>query len=80
MDYKHLDVTTLEVARQLQYGWGTIVQEFRRYREGRCVAAVMTKDGWREYQCSRSNGYGPEQLFCFQHAQIAERRRKRKEG
>lgn len=31
------------------------------YREGSCVYGV--------YQCSRANGFGPEGLYCKQHAE-----------
>lgn len=42
--------------------------------ETRCIQEVWPPDGWIPYQCSRKRGYGPNNLYCKQHAKKAERR------
>jgi len=34
----------------------------------RCIAEVRDFTGWHYLQCSRKRGYGPNGLFCKQHA------------
>jgi hypothetical protein len=39
----------------------------------RCVEEVTDFTGWHPYQCSRKRGYGPDGLYCRQHAKRLER-------
>ena len=36
--------------------------------ETRCVESVRDFTGWHYFQCSRKRGYGPDGLYCKQHA------------
>ena len=54
--------TTLKEAKKEQYGVGVK----SKYIEGRCVQDVW--EGWQNYQCTRKNGHGPDNLYCKQHA------------
>jgi len=40
----------------------------------RCIVAVPSWSGWHSPQCRRKRGFGPEGLYCKQHAKIEERR------
>lgn len=35
----------------------------------RCIKEVWPRDGWIPHQCRRKRGYGPNGLYCKQHAQ-----------
>jgi len=39
----------------------------------RCVAEVHDYTGWHFVQCSRKRGYGPDSLYCKQHAKKMEK-------
>ncbi|MEM5810157.1 MAG: hypothetical protein QW156_04695 [Candidatus Aenigmatarchaeota archaeon] len=41
------------------------------YKEGRCVYAIFK--GVTEFQCQRKNGFGPDGLYCRQHAKKLEK-------
>jgi hypothetical protein len=43
----------------------------------RCVTSVYRSWGFISGQCSRKRGFGPDGLYCKQHAALAERREKR---
>ena len=34
----------------------------------RCIKEVQDSSGWHFYQCQRKRGYGPDGLYCKQHA------------
>jgi len=34
----------------------------------RCVESVWPSSGWQDHQCRRKRGYGPNGLYCKQHA------------
>jgi len=37
----------------------------------RCIQTVWPQSGsWADYQCRRKRGYGPDGLYCKQHAKI----------
>lgn len=36
--------------------------------ETRCIAEVSGSVEWFSHQCQRKRGYGPEGLYCKQHA------------
>lgn len=38
------------------------------HKTGFCAEEVPDKVTWGTYQCSRKNGYGPDGLYCKQHA------------
>ena len=44
-----------------------------------CIKEVWPADGRSmiPYQCRRQRGYGPDGLYCKQHAKLAEQRRPR---
>ena len=33
-----------------------------------CIKEVQDPTGWHFYQCQRKRGYGPDGLYCKQHA------------
>ncbi len=37
--------------------------------ETRCIIEIWPRSGsWASYQCMRKRGYGPDGLYCKQHA------------
>lgn len=62
----------LAEARTYRYG-GNAISKSAPFKPDRCAAEVSTPDGWHFMQCSRKPGYGPDSLFCKQHAKIAEK-------
>lgn len=67
-------LTTKAEARKRVYGRYKIP-----YKEDNCCESVTPKGMWSGgHQCNRSNGHGPEGLYCKQHdpAKVAERRKK----
>jgi hypothetical protein len=57
---------TLEAARRHRYGKSSLDPKSKPCDPDRCAMEVAVAD--RVFQCSRSNGYGPNSLFCRQHA------------
>jgi hypothetical protein len=57
---------TLEEARAVRYNRWAGNPKGRVYKEGWCAHEVW--GGMLSYQCSRKNGYGPDGLYCKQHA------------
>ena len=58
---------TLKEARKYKYE--KLFKFWAPYKEGLCAWEVLSR--WKEfvpYQCSRKNGYGPNGLYCKQHA------------
>ena len=42
----------------------------------RCIEEVWPRDvGWVPYQCLRKRGYGPDGLYCKQHAKMKEQKK-----
>lgn len=41
-----------------------------------CIEEVWSEVSWIPYQCSRKRGYGPDKLYCKQHAKMKEEREK----
>lgn len=60
--------TTAAEARVHRYG---TYRDGAAYRPYKC--AYECADQFRLFQCSRVPGYGPDNLFCKQHAAIVER-------
>ena len=64
--------TLLEKYRTHRYGkWYGNPKGFP-FEEGRCGAEVNTPGGVSAAQCTRLAKYGPEKLFCKQHAEMLE--------
>ena len=59
---------TLEEAIQYRYGTWAGNPQGHPYKENRCAYEVWSQ--WVAHQCQRKNGYGPEGLYCKQHAKI----------
>jgi len=59
-------LVTLEAAKQHRYGRSAFDPEGKPYDPYRRVMEVAAAD--RMFQCSGNNGYGPNSLFCRQHA------------
>jgi hypothetical protein len=59
---------TLEQAQKYRYNqWGGNPNG-TRYDPSRCAMEVM--NNWLFRQCSRNNGFGPQGLYCKQHAKL----------
>lgn len=63
---------TLEEARKHRYNEWAGNPKGSPYNEERCAEEVWPRDRWVSYQCTRKNGYGPEGLYCKQHAKKSE--------
>ena len=57
---------TIQEAKQYKYNKWAGNPNGNRYREGECAYEVWSNVS--SYQCSRKNGYGPNGLYCKQHA------------
>lgn len=67
------ELVTLAQVRTWRYGIWAGRPKGAPYREGFCAESVP--DGGRSslfHQCRRKNGYGPEKLYCHQHAKFFE--------
>ena len=65
---------TLEEARKYRYFRWAGSRNGRPYKEGYCAFEVWELGrGIHAYQCQRKNGYGPERLYCKQHAKMLEK-------
>ena len=62
---------TLEEALKYKYNRWAANPKGDSYRMGYCAYEVW----WAvsSYQCSRKSGYGPDGLYCKQHAKMVER-------
>ena len=60
---------TKKEARKYKYGQWAADLKGRSYVEDRCAYEVYAEN-LHSYQCSRKNGYGPDLLYCKQHARI----------
>ena len=61
---------TLEEARARRYGEWAGYPVGRRYDPMRCAYEVYPQGGhgWVPWQCARKPGFGPDKLYCRQHA------------
>lgn len=59
---------TLEEAKKCRYNKWTGNPKGFQYKEERCAYEVHDIVGWGQHQCFRKNGYGPNGLYCKQHA------------
>ena len=59
---------TKEEARKYRYGRWAGNERGITYDGDRCAMEVYDRDGFHAYQCLRRRGYGPELLYCKQHA------------
>ena len=57
---------TKEEAFKIIYGQWSGNPKGNHYLPSRCACAVW--DNWIERQCSRKPGFGPDKLYCKQHA------------
>ena len=62
------DPKTLEEAKHKRYGKWSGCPKGTAYDISRCAYEVYPGSGWIQYQCKRSHNYGPERLYCKQHA------------
>ena len=62
---------TVTEANQYRYGTWAGNPNGNVYRPLHCAYEVW-RDSFISHQCSRSNGYGPSNLYCKQHAKIVE--------
>tara|TARA_R110000772_G_scaffold249530_2_gene363972 strand:- start:88279 stop:88806 length:528 start_codon:yes stop_codon:yes gene_type:complete len=60
-------IETLEQAEHQKYGCKFSPH---KYVKGKCVARIWETISKEHYQCSRNNGYGPEELYCKQHSPL----------
>lgn len=61
--------TTLEEAQKYRYSKWAGFPQGRAYDPARCAYEVWQQDrGATHYQCQRSNGHGPNGLYCATHA------------
>ena len=51
-----------------RYGTWAGCTKGQRYDPYRCAEEVWGSRTWIPYQCSRKPGYGPDGLYCKQHA------------
>ena len=64
---------TIEEARKYKYGHWAGNPSGNKYDENDCAYEVWEQGRViNAYQCSRKNGYGPEGLYCKQHAKMVE--------
>lgn len=64
---------TLEEAEKYKYHQWPGNPTGNSYVKNRCAYEVWAQGGIiLAYQCLRKNGYGPEQLYCKQHAKKLE--------
>ena len=62
-------IETIEEAREYRYGTWSGNPNGRTYKEGYCAYEIWESGPWiMSCQCSRKNGYGPDGLYCKQHA------------
>jgi len=59
---------TLKEAKAYRYNiWGGNPNG-HSFKEGKCAYEIMSN--YLTYQCSRSDGHGPDCLYCKQHAKM----------
>ena len=59
---------TKEEAQKVRYGSWAGNPNGYPYLHELCAMEVQDHSGFRFHQCSRKNGYGPDALYCKQHA------------
>jgi len=60
---------TLEEAKKVRYGTWAGNPNGKKYKDDYCSWEVWPQSGsFVPSQCSRKNGYGPDGLYCKQHA------------
>lgn len=62
---------TLKEAKKIRYNKWAANPKGHPYVKGYCAYEVWT--GVHSYQCNRKSGYGPENLYCKQHAKIVKK-------
>lgn len=62
----------IKAARRKRYGKVSWNPTGHSYIAECCAFEVTNKSGY-QYQCSRKNGHGVGDLYCRQHAKIAQR-------
>jgi hypothetical protein len=62
---------TLQEAKTYRYGRWSGNENGHPFRPGQCAYSVTPRGGWHSQQCVRRAGFGPEKLFCQQHAKKA---------
>ena len=59
---------TIEEATAYRYTEWAGNQDGTEYDPKRCAYEVWPSSRWLPAQCLRKNGYGPDHLYCKQHA------------
>lgn len=62
----------LEEARKYSYDQTGINPQGIGFATWKCAAEIAVSD-WHYAQCSRKPGYGPDKIFCKQHARMLEK-------